>query len=146
MFMKHASSLHPAIKLLQAVTDPTSADEAAAASTEVERLLAARFPEETAGEAEGPFRGDYASARLDGAVDLLEDTRRLAVQAGACPEFLAVIDRVLKEAREALFRAVVAAAPATPPAAAATPNAAAWAKAALITPEINPVPEFLRDI
>jgi hypothetical protein len=108
--------------------------------------LAARFREETAGADEGPFRQDYASARLDGAVDLLEDTRRLAVQAGACAEFVALIDIVVKESRAALYHAVAATTPPSPLALDNSSREAGWAKAALVTTEFNSLPEFLRDI
>lgn len=80
--------------------------EIAALAIGVNHMLAARFREDTSGTEDGPFRQDYASARLDGAVDLLDDTKRLAVQAGACMEFIALIDLVIKEARAALVHAV----------------------------------------
>ena len=146
MFMKYPSTFHPIIGLLRGVSDPCDAAEVEAVTIDVNHQLTTRFREETAGAEEGPFRRDYASARLDGAVELLEDTQRLAVQAGACAEFLAVVDHVVKEARTALYHAVAATTPAPNQAPDNSPREAAWVKAALVTTEFNPLPEFLRDV
>jgi hypothetical protein len=146
MFRKYPSTYHPTINLLQSVKDPKDAAEIAAVGDAVQRLLAARYLEETAGDPSGPFRQDYASARIGGAMDLLGNLRSLARQAGASEEFVSLIDLVLDDACAARARAIQVTSYPTSPALDKQAEVAAWAKATVEEVEFNPLPDFLRDI
>ena len=146
MFRKYPSTFQPMVGLLKSVKDPQDVAEITAVGSAVRLLLAARHPEETHCEPTGPFRQDFASARIGGAIDLLGDLRSLARQAGACGEFVTLIDLVLDDACAARTRAVQAASGATSPALDNPVNVAAWAKATVTRAEFDPLPDFLRDI
>lgn len=145
MFKGHASSFNEVIQFIQCVVDPRDPSAAAQAGPTVERLRAERFQEEMNAPETGPFRRDYAAARLEGAVEILLQTRRLAVQAKACREFLALIDSVIADARTALSRASARFLTSDP---VAPSGVAPWAQATL-TPvhEIyDLLPGYVKDI
>jgi hypothetical protein len=139
MYLNHPSTFDLIITAIASMADPRDLDQVAATVETVNQMLTDRAREETDGE--GALRVDFAFERISGSIANLRLLKRRALKAGASPEFLAVIDKVLAEAE----RARDAAPRRQPRAADAGPRAADWATAEL-EPEHSLLPDFLRDI
>ena len=103
MYQGYLSSFDPIIVFIRGTVDPSDSVAVALVKETVDAMLAERVREETVGQ--GDLRVDFARQRIDGSINVLVDSRRLAKKAGALPEFIAIIDAVLVEARAAYERA-----------------------------------------
>jgi hypothetical protein len=145
---KNSSSFAAVIAAIHAVGNPEDPTAAHALSERVQQQLSERFHEETDGAEAGPFRRDRARARLDEALDDVDETLALALQAGACRELLDVIRAVRGE-----VLAAYKAAPERPrhdgtSDGDSAPTPAAWAQAKVESffDSYNSLPDFLRDL
>lgn len=126
-------------RTIAAVDNPRDPEQVDVLKERVTELLAARVREEVVGE--GDLRKDFAFERIDGSIASLRVLRLQALQVGAAPGFVEIIDLVISTAEAA--RAVA-------PRRAAQAVQAGSRRSAWATAEVNQtyqtLPEFLRDI
>ncbi|MBI3202037.1 MAG: hypothetical protein HYZ29_10880 [Myxococcales bacterium] len=139
MYLHYPSTFDPIHHSLACVADPRDPGQVTVITSAVLQMLAERVREETEGE--GELRRDFAHERIAGSLDDLRLLRRRALKAGALPEFIALIDRVIGEADAACAVAPRRVATSVD----AGPRHADWATVEVEDAQ-SQLPEFLRDI
>ncbi|MEI9937266.1 MAG: hypothetical protein WDO69_08565 [Pseudomonadota bacterium] len=146
-YMGFPSTFKPMVDAIGMVPDPRDPESSRNLKLAVAQLLTDRFREETEGGEDGPFRIDFARARILGCLQGadgrkgLERLRHVAVAQGACADFVEAVDLVIVAARAAL-----GAAPARvmPKVEAEKPDArhADWTRAKVPNPDLVELPDL----
>ncbi|MEO7032963.1 MAG: hypothetical protein ABI548_03925 [Polyangiaceae bacterium] len=146
-YIGYVSTFQPMVDAIGTVHDPQDAESSHHLKLGVAQMLADRFREETEGDEDGPFRVDFARARILGCLQGadgrkgLERLRQIAVAQGACPDFVEAVDLVITAARAALAEAPAKVVPEAEP---QKPDAshADWTRAKVPNPDMVELPDL----